>query len=284
MMLRIGFALLAGLVAIADPARADVAAGAAAWQRGDYPAAVAAWRAPAEEGNPVAQYNLGQAYKLGRGVAVDLRAAEDWFGRAAHQGHQPSEGNYGLLLFQAGKRADAMPWIEKAAARGEPASQYVLATALFNGEHVTKDWVRAYALMVRAADAGIGQAAMSLEQMDKFIPLDQRQQGLVLAARLGGGTAAIASAATPAAKPVAAADPASGWRVQLGAFGDEDRARKLWATLSDDVAALAALQPYYPRAGAVVRLQAGPLASKADAEAACRAAAAAGNACFAIRP
>ena len=44
-----------------------------------------------------------------------------------------------------------------------------------------KDWVRAYALMTRASAAGISAASSSLAQMDKYIPLDQRQRGLTLA-------------------------------------------------------------------------------------------------------
>jgi hypothetical protein len=52
-------ALLA--VAGAGTAAADVPAGIAAWQAGDYARAVAEWRAPAEAGDPEAQFNLGHA-------------------------------------------------------------------------------------------------------------------------------------------------------------------------------------------------------------------------------
>src|SRR3546814_13505721 len=54
------------------PALADVKSGVEAWQRGDYQAAVAEWRPLAIAGDADAQFNLGQAYKLGRGVARDL--------------------------------------------------------------------------------------------------------------------------------------------------------------------------------------------------------------------
>jgi uncharacterized protein len=112
---------------------------------------------------------------------VDMKMAESWYGKAAQQGHIPSRDNYGLLLFQNGDRAAAMPFIEESAGRGEPRAQYVLGTALFNGDTMKKDWVRAYALMTRASAAGIGAASTSLAQMDKYIPLDQRQRGLTLA-------------------------------------------------------------------------------------------------------
>ena len=52
-----------------------------------------------------------------------------------------------LALFQAGKKAEAAPWLEKSVARGEPRAQLVLGTMLFNGDGVPRDYPRAYALM-----------------------------------------------------------------------------------------------------------------------------------------
>ncbi len=169
------------LIAIAAPACADTKAGFDKWNRGDFYGAVAEWRPLAIAGDPIAQYNLAKAYQLGRGLPVDLKMAESWYGKAAQQGHMPSRDNYGLLLFQNGDRTSAMPYIEESANRGEPRAQYVLGTALFNGDTMKKDWVRAYALMTRASAAGISAASSSLAQMDKYVPLDQRQRGLALA-------------------------------------------------------------------------------------------------------
>jgi cell division septation protein DedD len=113
---------------------------------------------------------------------MDENVALDWFRKAAIQGHARAEDNYGRLLFQTGKRAEAMPYIRKSAARGDPRGQYILGTAYFNGEFVGKDWPRAYALMSHAAASGLAPAATSLAQMDQYIPADQRQKGLALAA------------------------------------------------------------------------------------------------------
>jgi TPR repeat protein len=68
-------------------ALADVGAEVDAWSRGDYPLAIREWQAPAERGDADALFNLGQAYKLGRGVKADLAKAEDLFGRAVAKGH-----------------------------------------------------------------------------------------------------------------------------------------------------------------------------------------------------
>ena len=162
-------------------AHADVKAGVDAWSRGDYRQAVEEWRRDAVAGDPDAQFNLGQAYKLGRGVPVDPVLAEQWYGKAAAQGHPQAIDSYGLALFQNGKREEAVPWLEKSVARGEPRAQLVLGTMLFNGDIIKKDWVRAYALMVRSSAAGLPQGSQTLAQMDQYIPLDTRQQGLALA-------------------------------------------------------------------------------------------------------
>ncbi|WP_157217472.1 SPOR domain-containing protein [Flavisphingomonas formosensis] len=169
---------------VGTAATASVKDGVDAWQRGDYATAVAQWKPAAEAGDADAQFNLAQAYKLGRGVPTDLGQAQSWYQKAAQQGHEQAQANLGLILFQNGDRAAAMPWIQKAADHGEPRAQYVLGTAMFNGELVTKDWVKAYALMTRAAAAGLPQATTSLTQMDTYIPADQRRQGLALAAEM----------------------------------------------------------------------------------------------------
>lgn len=177
--------LLAGAaLAVCAPALADVKAGVDAWSRGDYATAIGQWRAPADKGDSDAQFNLGQAYKLGRGVPQDLRKAEELFAKAAAQGHMPASDNYGLLLYQRGEHARAMPYIASGADRGDPRAQYLLGLAYFNGENVTKDWVRAYALVSLAQRAGLAQAVPALAEMDRHIPLAQRQQSVKLATQL----------------------------------------------------------------------------------------------------
>lgn len=329
----------------AMPALADVKAGVDAWSRGDFAAAVKEWRQPAINGDPDAQFNMGQAYKLGRGVPVDLKEAEEWYRRAALQGHLQAEDNYGLILFQNGDRQKALPYIQKSADRGEPRAQYILGTALFNGDLVKKDWPRAYALMTRASAAGLDAASASLAQMDHYIPLEERQKGLAIARDLeqqasrpvlpsepgvkapakpapviratdvppskpvvatpkpaaaapktapAAPKPVVVAAQKPAPKPVVTAAapkpekavPASseGWRVQLGAFSDEVKAKALWSSLKSRIAGLSGLQPSYVKAGPVTRLQAGGFATKAAAEKLCSSAKAAGQACLPVAP
>src|SRR5689334_11550555 len=79
--------------------------GILAWQHADYDAAVRIWRPLAERGDADAAFNLGQAYRLGRGVQLNLSAAATWFGRAAAKGHVDAQTTLGLMLFENGDRA-----------------------------------------------------------------------------------------------------------------------------------------------------------------------------------
>lgn len=195
----------------AGPLLADVKAGADAWSRGDYAGAVAQWQAPAAAGDPDAEFNLGQAYRLGRGVSRDLGRAEELFGKAAAQGHVPAADNYGLLLFDRGDRGRAMPYVRAAADRGDPRAQYLMGIAHFNGDLAPKDWVRAYALVTLAQSAGLPQASPAIQQMDAFIPLAQRQEAAKLApqiAQAADTTRAAQIAASDFGGPSAAPKPA----------------------------------------------------------------------------
>ncbi len=341
--LLLGAVALGGMLA-AVPATADVKAGVDAWAKGDFPRAVGEWRPLAISGDADAQFNLAQAYKLGRGVPLDPVLAESWFRKAAIQGHQQAEDNYGLALFQAGKKSDALPWLEKSTARGEPRTQLVLGTMLFNGDGVPRDFPRAYALMTRASASGLQSASQTLTQMDQYISPADREKGTALAQQYAlqakpqaqprstvGQTevppsrvvetprpSKIAPSSLPAhvpapthepvrepvpkplppkpvaakpivtkpvvakpaaAKPVQASKPATGnWRIQLGAFRDRGNAETLWNRVRGK---FRGVQPFYPKAGGVTRLQAGGFASKAEATRACSVA---GVPCVIVAP
>lgn len=209
---RLGISAVVVAALLPHAAFADVKAGVDAWARGDYPAAVREWQGPADKGDPDAMFNLGQAYRFGRGVKADQRKAEDLFGKAAAKGHIQAADNYGLLLFQRGERAQAMTYIRAAADRGEPRAQYLLGVAHFNGDNVPQDWVRAYALASLAQQNGIEQAKSALAQMDRYIPLEQRQRGVALARDLASqaeATRARQLAAVDLGSTVPATAPAS---------------------------------------------------------------------------
>lgn len=289
-MISIGAAALALMSAMAAMAQTNVQTGVGAWQAGDPARAVSIWRPLAESGDADAQFNLAQALRVGKGVTADAAAAIDWYGRAARQGHVQAAANYGLMLFERGDRAAAMPWIKKAADANDARALYVLGTSLFNGDVLPVDRPLAYAYMSRAAASGLAPAQASLAQMDAFMPSDQRTRGLTLAStQTVTPTSAPKIQPKPIAKPiarVAAARPRSGgaWRIQLGAYSSEAAARTAWAALRTRVPALQGSAPHLVRAASMVRLQASDLSNRAAAAALCTKVTAAGGACFPVPP
>ena len=280
----------------AAPAQSQsVKAGIEAWQRADYSSAVSIWRPLAEAGDPDAMFNLGQAYRLGRGVQTNLAAAQTWLDRAARKGHLDAQTTLGLLLFDNGNSIAGLRWLKSAAERGEPRALLIYGTALFNGDNVERDPVLAYAYVSRAAAQGLAPAKQTLAEMDKILPLDQRQQGVAIAiakakttkpAAANPAPAKTAAAKSPAQAvkrtvekpaPVAVATSSGGWRIQLGAFSKHSSAEALYKKLSGR---LGGKQAAYIPAGAVTRLQVGPYPTRAAASAAC--ASLGGQACFPV--
>jgi uncharacterized protein len=297
--------------AAATAAAQNVEAGAKAWQQGRYDEAVRQWRGLADRGDVDAQYNLAHAYRLGRGVPQNMNLAEQWYERAARGGHEEAQAMYGVILFQNGRRQEAMPYIQRGAEQGDPRAQYVLGTALFNGDLVPQDWPRAYALMTRASEQGLAPATSHLREMEQHISEQDRARGVELAREMASSAPTRLAEAEPpemierprrvagtqvppsqppqprtrpdqqAARPIPAPAATGRWKVQLGAFSSEANARRAWEGVRGR---LAGLQPSYVRAGAMTRLQAGPLPNRAAADRACATVRSGGGACFPVAP
>jgi len=270
----------------------SVKAGIDAWQRADYAGAVGIWRPLAEGGDADAQFNLGQAYRLGRGVPLDLGAAKLWFERAARSGHVDAETTLGLLTFQNGDRVTGLKWLKAAADQGEPRALLVYGTALFNGDGVPQDRVLAYALVSRAAAQGLEPAKDTLAQLDQLMPVADRQKAVALAQAKAKQApppsskpkpVKVATARTPVVKasPVKAPLPkpsapaqqitvqSGDWSIQLGAFSNRASAEALYRKLSGS-GALRAMQPHYVVVGPMTKLRVGAFETRAQASAACQ--------------
>ena len=290
-------AIMAALMSAPVSAQ-SVKAGIDAWQKADYSAAVAIWRPLADRGDADAQFNLGQAYRLGRGVPISLGQAKSWFERAAASGHLDAETTLGLLLFQNGDQAEGLKWLRRAAEGDEPRALLVYGTALYNGDGVTQDRLLGYAYVSRAAAAGLSPAKDTLAQLDQLMTASDRQKALVLAhvspktppratakpqkparsvqAKPPSPRQAVTKPAAVKRAPAVAAQGA--WRIQLGAFSQRGGAEAMYRRVAGK-AALAGRGPFYVAAGGVTRLQVGPFASEAAAAAACGSL---GTACFPV--
>jgi len=298
----------------------SVRAGIEAWQHADYSRAVGIWRPLAEKGDADAQFNLGQAYRLGRGVPTNLAAAQTWFERAASKGHVDAQTTLGLMLFENGDRVRGVRWLKLAAEKGDPRAMLVYGTALFNGDGVKQDPILGYAYVSRAAAQGLAPAQATLEQLDQILPVEQRKKALAIAmakAKAAPAPSAAPKPQAPAPKPVAKTAPAlsSAQKPQprtpettvhslkpgepphlpLQAkgsispvvpgpwriqLGAFSRPGSAQALFKKLSPSLGAHQPFYVTSGGVTRLQIGPYPARAAAEAAC--ASLHGQACFPV--
>ncbi|SEN84960.1 Sel1 repeat-containing protein [Roseovarius tolerans] len=86
------FAIL-GAAAIAD----DFQDGLTAFNAGDFATAIEKWRRLAEQGDAVAQFNLGTMYESGNGVTRDAAEALKWYRLAAVQGYIGAQNNLSAM-------------------------------------------------------------------------------------------------------------------------------------------------------------------------------------------
>ncbi len=106
----------------AVPALADFQTGLDAYQKGDYVGAAKEWRPLAEQGDPIAQFNLGLLYLDGHGVPQNPVEAANWFRRAAEQDYTQAQHNLGAMYGSGqGVKRDliqAYKWLNLCAAKG----------------------------------------------------------------------------------------------------------------------------------------------------------------------
>ena len=102
----------------------------------------------AEQGNAVAQSNLGIIYQWGQGVPEDYKKSVYWYSKAAEQGHTAAQSNLGIM-YASGKGVPedykkSVYWYGKAAEQGHASAQYNLGVMYFHGKGVPQDYVIAH--------------------------------------------------------------------------------------------------------------------------------------------
>jgi cell division septation protein DedD len=199
------------------PAVADVQAGVKAYHEGDFKRAIDEWMPAAAKNDPDALFNLGQVYRLGKGVTPDLEVAEQYYERAADLGHAVAQANLGALyLDRKGPLYDpkkGISWLEKASFRGNALARYMLGVIYFNGEYVPDDYVEAYAWISLSAGQGVADAVKAEQTVVSQLSLQQISAGKLRAEAIEKQTEetiAAAGGSKPAAerKPVEEAKPA----------------------------------------------------------------------------
>ena len=138
------FSLLLGVPSYA----ADFNKGLTAAQSGDFATALKEWKPLAEEGNAVAQNNLGLMYENGWGVPQDYKEAVNWYRLAIEQGYAIAQYNLGLM-YENGRGVpqdykEAARLYRLAAEQGYADAQGNLGVMYVFGKGVTKDFVYAH--------------------------------------------------------------------------------------------------------------------------------------------
>jgi cell division septation protein DedD len=217
-----GAALLA-----AAPAFADVDAGVAKWRAGDWDGAVAEWVTPAARGDTDALFNMGQAYRLGRGVPLDPKTAIDYYRRAADKGHVAATANLGITLWQQGRKTEALKQLGAAADRGDLRAAYVLGVATFEGDVAPRNPALGYAYVVRAREGGLALASGQAARMATRMSAEDRARGEAAAEALAAGrpvAVVLAEMAAPQAAseaPLAISDAGEDAAEEAPARGEE---------------------------------------------------------------
>ncbi len=163
--------LVAGFLFVStrkDPA-AIYAEGLAAYQNKDYAGALAKLRPLAEQGDAVAQYNLGVMYGNGQGVAKNQAESVNWYRKAAEQGMAEAQYNLGVM-YRDGQgvqknEAESVNWFLRAAKQGMAEAQYNLGVMYDEGQGVQKNETEAVNWYRKAAEQGYSRAQHNLGVM-----------------------------------------------------------------------------------------------------------------------
>ncbi|MFQ5533569.1 MAG: SPOR domain-containing protein [Sphingomonadales bacterium] len=274
-MKRILFAFVLAM-AWAFPALAQEDSGMAAYQAGDYETAARIWAELADQGNAIAQFNLGGMYQKGLGVAQDSDRAFNLFRAAAERGHGSSQYNLGVMYANG-------------TGVGRDYVQGYLWVSLATEQMPAGD-ARDLALKVRE----VIERRMSPEQLAQAKQLDPH--ALLTVAPTAEPAESVDVAADAPVPPEETAMPEEaaiiaedGYRIQLASYLTEDMAQEGWRRLQkahEDILALH--EPLIERADledmrTLYRLKIGDFADRAAAATLCDQLRAEGGDCLVVK-
>lgn len=135
----------------------------------------------AQAGNTEAQYRLGYLHATGQGVGYSAAAAERFWIAAASKGHRGAivalADFYHEGLYRKEDETLARRWLNRAAMTGDIESMYKLARRLMTPEKVATDFRRAYAWLFIAANRGHSAAKSFIEKNQRFFAPHEVRRG-----------------------------------------------------------------------------------------------------------
>ena len=139
-------------------ASADFQKGLTAYKDKDYATALREWTPLAEQGNAIAQKNIGWIYEKGLGVAVDYTTALQWYKRAGEQGDAKALNNIGRMhgkgMGVTQNFKIAVKYYRLAAEQGDALAQFNLGIMYAQGQGVSKSYETAAKWYRLAAEQG----------------------------------------------------------------------------------------------------------------------------------
>ena len=130
----------------------------------------------AEQGDALAQCNLGNCYAFGDGVEKNPTEAVKWCRKAAEQGYAQAQYNLGTCYdFGNGVEknlSEAVKWYRKAAEQGNATAQYNLGICYYKGTGMIQNNIKAYAWIAVASANGYDDATKALQLLkEEMTPL-----------------------------------------------------------------------------------------------------------------
>ena len=127
----------------------------------------------AEQGNPEAQYKVGEMYESGKGVGKNQAKAREWYTKANAQGHK--KASYRLLYLDIQKSGVddksklKLGQLRKEANAGSGDAQYFLGRMYASGVGVSKSYKQAQSWLSKATFNGISEAETELIAVEEEI-------------------------------------------------------------------------------------------------------------------
>jgi len=135
-------------------------------------------RKAAEQGDAVAQNNLGVCYEQGNGVAQDIDEAVKWYRKAAEQGLAEAQNNLGVCYLMGRgvpeDEAEGVKWLRLGAEQGYVLAQRNLGSCYANGYGVPQDKAEAVKWLRKAMEQGDEKAIELLQKIEKAPSEDSR--------------------------------------------------------------------------------------------------------------
>lgn len=143
------------------------------------------WRKMAEQGQAIAQYNLGIINEYGRGVKQNDVEAVKWYRKASVQGMSVAQYKLGIMYDNGWgvppSDSEAVKWYRDAAEQGHPFAQHDLAFMYVAGRGVAQDLVRAYMWLNIAIANGNNLMVSHLNGVSGKLTFDQIEEAKKMA-------------------------------------------------------------------------------------------------------